>query len=200
MRASNLPTEYRAVGLPPGITCDAATGVISGVTSATGSFVVTLQAANANGVGTLTELMTTDGITPIEMPYIHRVMPPTIDTYHSGETLEIVLEVDAPYQGLVVTGTPRIALKIGDQTRYATYAFIESNGARPRLHFTYLIVAGDAAPAGIEIGRSIELNGGTIRDRMGLFCALDLPQVGTLGARVAAESSRAFAATEMTGD
>jgi len=200
VRASNSPLEFRAIGLPSGITCDSATGVISGVTSASGTFAVTLQALSANGVGTVTEIISADGITPIEMPYVHRITAPSSGVYHAGETLEIVLELDAPYEGVVVTGTPRIALTFGEQLRYASYVFMESNGARPRLHFTYLIVAADAALGGITIGSSIESNGGTIRDRMGLFCALGLPQVATSTVRVAFESCRASTPAGIAGD
>jgi hypothetical protein len=51
--ALNIPTSYSAIGLPSGISVDSFNGLITGVPLATGTFYVTLQAANANGTGTL---------------------------------------------------------------------------------------------------------------------------------------------------
>jgi hypothetical protein len=47
--AKRLPESYNATGLPNGLSVDPATGLISGVPSQTGQFLVTIQAINAFG-------------------------------------------------------------------------------------------------------------------------------------------------------
>lgn len=50
--ASNGPTSYAAAPLPPGLTVNKATGLISGSATTVGTYAVMLSAANANGIGT----------------------------------------------------------------------------------------------------------------------------------------------------
>ncbi len=47
--ASDNPTSYTAVGLPPGISINSATGILSGNPTTSGTFVVTIGATNAAG-------------------------------------------------------------------------------------------------------------------------------------------------------
>lgn len=49
--ADNEPTSFSASGLPPGLTLDTATGVISGAIGAAGTFNITLGATNYAGTG-----------------------------------------------------------------------------------------------------------------------------------------------------
>jgi uncharacterized delta-60 repeat protein len=52
--ASGQPTSYSATGLPPGLSIDPQTGLISGISTVGGTFLVTLSATNASGTGTAT--------------------------------------------------------------------------------------------------------------------------------------------------
>jgi hypothetical protein len=51
--ATGNPTSYSASGLPAGLSLDPATGIISGTSTADGTFSVTLTATNSSGSGTL---------------------------------------------------------------------------------------------------------------------------------------------------
>ena len=63
----------------------------------------------------------------------------------------------------MVTGTPRIALTVGNTTVYATYA---SGSGTSALEFTYIVQSGDFDSDGVTVG-SLSLNGGTISDAAG---------------------------------
>jgi len=51
--ATNSPTSFNASGLPPGVSVNTTTGLISGTPSSTGTFNATVSATNATGTGTL---------------------------------------------------------------------------------------------------------------------------------------------------
>ncbi|MFC5355124.1 beta strand repeat-containing protein [Azospirillum himalayense] len=63
----------------------------------------------------------------------------------------------------VASGTPRLTLTIGSQTRYATYDRTE-NGA---LVFRYVVAADDLDKDGIAVAGTLDLNGGRIVDSAG---------------------------------
>ena len=52
--ATNNPTSYAAIGLPPGLNSPTSTGLILGVPTARGKFPVTLKATNPSGTGEAT--------------------------------------------------------------------------------------------------------------------------------------------------
>jgi hypothetical protein len=60
IRANQSPTSYTATGLPPGLTLNTSTGVISGTPSTTGTFNATISASNAAGTGSATLVITID--------------------------------------------------------------------------------------------------------------------------------------------
>jgi hypothetical protein len=188
VEATGSGMRFSAAGLPGGLTCDPDTGVVSGVTAASGDFMVKFSVTNAAGTSVATQLFIADGITPIELPLVRSVNPPAAGVYRPGDNVQVAVEIDAPYGGVTVIGTPRIALSFGSVTRYATFVSQDGAGDRPVLIFSYVVAPGDSAPNGISIGASVEQNGGTIRDRMGLYCALGLPDVQPVAVRVVGSS------------
>lgn len=82
--------------------------------------------------------------------------PPDNGNYETGDSLDFVV----PYSLAVVTsGTPRVTITIGENTRYANYL---SGSGTQSLTFRYMVVAEDSAPDGISMAALIDLNGGSI--------------------------------------
>jgi hypothetical protein len=68
--ATNYPTSFFVIGLPPGLSFDPASGRIFGISSVTGSFAITLRAINRNGTGSANLILT---ITPEPSPRIDSI-------------------------------------------------------------------------------------------------------------------------------
>src|SRR5438034_1868994 len=63
--ATNNPTSYGASGLPPGLTVNTATGLISGTPTTAGTYPVTISASNSGGTGTATLVITINTPPPV---------------------------------------------------------------------------------------------------------------------------------------
>ncbi len=89
--------------------------------------------------------------------------PPSADsTYTRDEVFYVYVDFDRNVAVDTVGGRPRIALGVGDSTRYATYGFTMLE-LPSRLGFEYVVQAGDRDADGIEIAaNALELNGGSI--------------------------------------
>ena len=88
---------------------------------------------------------------------------PSVDsTYTRGETFYVNAVFDRGVAVNTTGGRPRIALQIGDSTRYAIYSHAHNNG--PMFHvFNFEVQAGDVDTDGLSIpANALELNGGTI--------------------------------------
>ena len=81
-------------------------------------------------------------------------------TYQLGETIEAKVEFDRYVSG---SGSLRLALTIGGQTRLARHAHSRGSGGITDLHFKYVVQELDFDADGISIGAdAIRLNGGRI--------------------------------------
>ena len=90
------------------------------------------------------------------------------DTYVAGDAITVEVGFDEP---VVVTGTPRVYLTVGERRRFATYTGSSSSGSD--LRFSYTIRAGDMDDDGVSIAANeLKLtSGATIKDRNGLSVA-----------------------------
>ncbi len=67
--ATNSPTSFGATGLPPGLTVDTTTGLVSGAPIPSGIFFATVSATNVTGTGTLSvQFVITQGAPGITSP------------------------------------------------------------------------------------------------------------------------------------
>ena len=97
------------------------------------------------------------------------VDPPVRGTFGSGDTITVRLSLS---EGVTVTGTPRVALRIGAQTRFAT---LRELYATTSMSFDYVVDESDRDDNGLSIDAdAVDLNGGTIRDNAGNDANLDL--------------------------
>ena len=94
--------------------------------------------------------------------------PASGDTYVAGEMITVEVGFDEP---VVVTGSPRIYLMVGERRRAAAFAGASTSGAD--LRFSYTVRAGDMDDDGVSIAANeLKLtSGATIQDRNGLSVA-----------------------------
>ena len=96
--------------------------------------------------------------------------PATGDTYSRGETVEVAVRFS---QGVGVTGSPRLALRIGSATRQARYDRAGATSATQ--YFRYVVQQADVDTDGLSIrSGALTLNNGAIRSNAGANAALAL--------------------------
>ncbi len=97
------------------------------------------------------------------IPTVSSVTLPSNNTYKNGGTRPTLSFTVVFTEVVNVTGTPRIVLTIGANTRFANYV---SGTGTTSLVFTYNVATSDLDLDGIEIGNigDLDENGGSIRD------------------------------------
>lgn len=90
---------------------------------------------------------------------------PSGGTYKTDETLSFTVKFDEAVNVDVGGGSPYIALTLGSGGE--TLATYKSGSGTDTLTFAYKIQKGDSDADGVQVGGSITLNGGTIRDAAG---------------------------------
>ena len=113
--ASNTPTSYAAIGLPAGLSLDAATGAISGKATVADTYAITLSATNAYGTGTAALTLV------VELPAVKLVatVPETVvGRGKAGEftvsipfALPTDLKVDYAVKGSATPGVDYVRIK-----------------------------------------------------------------------------------------
>ena len=107
--------------------------------------------------------------------------PARDDTYDLGERVEVVVKFD---REVMPTGTPRVALTIGEETRHATFSgWNISRSVYSELSFNYTVEAADRDKDGISIpANALILDSGTITAADGVTDA-DLTHAAIPGER-----------------
>ena len=87
--------------------------------------------------------------------------PAAHDSYVAGEDIEVAVGFTDDVTVDTASGTPRIALTVGSDTRYADYSASDSDD--DELAFVYAVTAADHDQDGVSIAAdTLELNGGAI--------------------------------------
>ena len=87
--------------------------------------------------------------------------PDAHDSYGVGEDIEVAVAFTEDVTVDTMSGTPRVALKVGSNTRYADYS--ASDSSADELAFVYEVRADDHDQNGVSIDAdALELNGGAI--------------------------------------
>ena len=120
------------------------------------------RAGNAGGAGA-TPTLTFDTDAPSASAVAITSATNAANNYlNAGDVVTVTVTMD---EVTIVTGTPRVALTVGDTIKYATYA---SGSNSTSLVFTYMVEASLTDADGISIGaNALELNGGTLTDVAG---------------------------------
>ena len=87
--------------------------------------------------------------------------PAANSSYETGEVIQVTVTFDDPVTVDTASGTPRLALNIGSNTRYAEYS--ASGSTSTALVFAYTVSAEDQDNFGISVDANVlELNGSAI--------------------------------------
>ena len=130
--ATNNPTGYTAVGLPPGLTLDPNSGIISGSPTASGTFNVTLYITNSTtGTGasslTLTFTNPTFGQWATLYPNVTNISVPTATPQNDGvpNLLKYFYDIDpsAPMSSADRAALPALGMTTIDDVNYLTLIY-----------------------------------------------------------------------------
>ncbi|PZD94525.1 hypothetical protein DNH61_17560 [Paenibacillus sambharensis] len=174
---------------------NAPSGLIIGALQA-GSGASIRDAAGNNAVLTLPGGLNASGIRiDTKTPELTNLQLPAAGAYKSGDMLVFEAVFD---EAVAVSGTPRYALAIGGETRYAVY---QSGSGSTTLRFEYQVTDGDNDADGISFAgeAAIDLNGGSIMDGAGHTAALkpaSAPQLTRVTIDTASPSAVALSITE----
>ncbi len=146
--ATNMPTGWTATPLPPGLTVNATTGVISGTPSATGTTNVVLTGSNANGAGPSSTLVIT--VDP-PLPVINSPSTAT-GTVNSSFTYQITAsssptsfgESGALPAGLTFNSTTGVISGTPTATGTTTVSLTATNGSGTSTPFSLAITINTA--------------------------------------------------------
>ena len=145
-----------------------------------GTTEITVDAIAANGTTDQTTAQIT--IADTTAPVIDSVTAPAAGVYVQGDVLRFEVTFNKNVQ---VTGTPRLPVPIGVNTR--NFSYVDGAGSKT-LGFEYTVVVGDNEHSEITAS-TLELNGGTIRDEAGNDAILAFPNTESSGVIIDTEAA-----------
>jgi hypothetical protein len=137
--ASNNPTSYNATPLPPGLSVNTATGLISGTPTAAGTTNVTISGTNSAGTGNATLVITISNSTG-------DTTPPSVPTNLSASAIsssQINLSWTASTDNVGVAGYK--IFRNGSQVGTSATNSYNDTGLAASTNYTYTVSAYDAA-------------------------------------------------------
>ena len=157
------PGAVTTLSLPQGLSWNAATRTISGTpAAATAAGSYTWTATDGDGDTARLSFDITVAAADAPKPTSLALSAPAgfDGDYAAGEVVRAIVSFD---KNVTVTGTPRLALTIGSNTRQAAYASGSSDA--DDLAFHYTVTGSDFDGDGLDIGSdALALNGGSIVD------------------------------------
>lgn len=111
-------------------------------------------------------------------PTIISVTPPTDGTYGLSQALNFSVSMS---EAVTVTGSPRIALDIGGNARFATY--VSGSGSANHV-YRYTVASSDTDLDGISVSSPVSLNSGSLKDAAGNDLTLTFSPPATAGVLV----------------
>jgi hypothetical protein len=129
------------------------------------------------------------------------VSVPPAGVYDRSLALGFVVHFSAP---VMVQGAPRLAITVGQQTRYATAVIpLTASAGSTAVTFEYVPAPSDADPDGIVLAGTIDLNGGAITTADSKATGLTLAPTNTQAIRISVAlppTPRIIAATRAGAD
>lgn len=164
-------TGYTVTSNPGGFTATGASSpiTVTGPTNGT-AYTFTVTATNSAGTGPVSAV--SNSVTPNSSPAVTSVAVPANARYRAGQNLNFTVNFD---QNTIVSGTPQIAINVGETTVYADYY---AGSGSTALVFRYAVAAGLTDSDGVSVG-ALTLNGGTIQNTVGTNATLTLNSVGS---------------------
>ncbi len=143
--ADNFPVSFAATGLPPGLTVNTATGVISGTPSTFGTFNVMLSATNAAGTGTRASVITIANA-PVPTVAARTLSVP----FNTAASLNLASAITGLFTSIAVATPPTKGTLMVNGT---TVIYTPNNNAFGADTFTYAAtgIGGTSAPATVTV-------------------------------------------------
>lgn len=157
--------------LPGVISFNPSTGVLNWTPNTLGTFELLITGSN----GGLTD---TEVFVRRVVPKNNSITPPISATYAAASNVDFILNFSHP---VTVSGTPRLEVTVGGQTRFANYS---SGTGSSGLTFRYIPTPGDLDLDGIGLIGALDFNSGWIRDINANNVLTTLPSVNLSGVNI----------------